>query len=436
MLEAYHALGMDQRAVFSLFVRKLPVNRNFLIACGLETLLDAIEGLRFLDEDLAYLSSLRKIRPEFLSWLRRFRFSGDIYAVPEGTPLFADEPILEVVAPIAEAQLLETLVLNQVGFQTLIASKAVRIVRAAQGRDIVDFGGRRAHGLDAAVKGARAAFVAGASATSNVQAGCEYGVPVAGTMAHSFIEAFPTEMEAFRAFSRLCPETTRLVDTYDTLDGVKAVAALAKELGASFQVQAVRLDSGDLLDLSRGARRLLDEAGLENVRIFASGGLDEWKIGQLVREGAPVDAFGVGTDMIVSSDAPAFDIAYKLAEFDGAGRMKLSAGKRNLPGRKQVYRRFDNGRAVGDTVTRSCEILAGRPLLEAAMLEGRRSRTSPSLPEIRARTAEMIAELPASICTLEGAQSPYPVKISTDLSRYELETRSTAIKAGGPRLPA
>jgi nicotinate phosphoribosyltransferase len=435
MLDAYHALGMAETAVFSLFVRRLPANRNFLIACGIDTLLDDIEALRIGDEDIAYLASLGKFRPKFLSWLKSFRFSGGIYAMPEGTPFFPNEPILEVHAPIAEAQLLETLVLNQVGFQTMIASKTTRLVAAAQGRDIVDFGGRRAHGIDAAVKGARAAFIAGAVSTSNVQAGSQYRIPVAGTVAHSFIEAFPTEMEAFRAFSHLFPQTTLLVDTYDTLAGVEAVIALARELGSAFKVQSIRLDSGDLLEFSIEARRMLDSAGLGKVRIFASGGLDEWKVDRLVRAGAPIDAFGVGTDMIVSSDAPAFDIAYKLCEYAGTGRMKLSTGKRNFPGRKQVFRHFVDAQATADTIARQSEILPGRPLLECAMSKGNRTRISLCLPAIRSRTAALIAELPQHLQGLDRSATPFPVEISGELTAYEAHVRRFAANAGGPKAP-
>lgn len=432
MLEAYHALGMDKTAVFSLFVRNLPPGRNFLVACGLETLLDDIEAFRFEDDDIAHLASLRKFRPEFLSWLKTFRFCGDIWAVPEGTPVFANEPIIEIVAPIAQGQLLETLVLNQIGHQTLIASKTARIVEAARAREVVDFGARRAHGLDAAMKGARAAFIAGVSATSNVQAAGEYGIPVSGTVAHSYIQAFPSEMDAFRTLARLFPNTTLLVDTYDTIAGVEAVVVLARELGTSFRIRAVRLDSGDLLELTRGARRILDQAGLKDVRILASGSLDEWKIDRLVREGAPIDAFGVGTDMIVSSDAPAFDIAYKLTEYDGIGRMKLSTGKRTLPGRKQVFRRFEDSCAVGDLIARVGETAPGRALLGLKMCQGRRCAEPQPLVQIRARTAEMIAELPAPMRSLEAAKPHYPVEISQGLNAYEAQTRRTLAKASRP----
>ncbi|MBX4924406.1 nicotinate phosphoribosyltransferase [Rhizobium binae] len=437
MLDAYHALGMDQTSVFSLFVRKLPSNRNFLIACGIESLIDDIEALRFSDEDVDYLSSLMRFRPEFLSWLKSFRFTGNIYAMPEGTPFFGNEPILEVVAPIAEAQLLETIILNQVGFQTMIASKTARVVAAGQGRVVVDFGGRRAHGTDAAIKGARAAFIAGAAATSNVEAGRLYGIPVTGTVAHSFVEAFETELEAFRKFTQLFPETTLLVDTYDTLAGVSNVVALARQLGATFKVQAIRLDSGDLLQLASGARQILDDAGLGNVRIFASGGLDEWKIARLLREGAPIDAFGVGTEMIVSSDAPAFDIAYKLCEYDGVGRMKLSAGKRNLPGRKQVFRHFVNGQATGDTISRAAEERLGdRPLLRLMVSSGRRRTVAPELSEIRSASKAWIAELPEPIRLVEPTPCPFFVDVSPALNAHEAYTRNLARQAGGssPRI--
>ena len=252
-----------------------------------------------------------------------------------------------------EAQLIETLAINQVGFPSLIASKAARIVSAAQGRRVIDFGGRRAHGIDAAVTGARAAYIGGADATANVYAGRRYGVPITGTMAHSFIQSFDDEMDAFRSFARVYPSTVLLVDTYDPIAGVKKVVALAKELGDAFKVRGVRIDSGDLTALSKAARRILDEAGLPQVQIVASGGLDEYVILDLVAAGAPIDVFGVGTDLAVSGDAPALDIVYKLTEFGGEGRVKLSVGKRSLPGRKQIFRNYEHDVAVGDVIARA-----------------------------------------------------------------------------------
>lgn len=423
MLEAYLSLGMAETAVFSLYVRKLPPGRNFLIACGMDDLLDDIEELRVHDEDIAHLDSLQKFRPDFLKWLKTFRFTGEINAVAEGTPVFPNEPILEIIAPIAEGQLLETLVINQIGFQTLLASKAARIVAAANGRPVVDFGSRRAHGVDAAIRGARAAYLAGASATSNVEAGRRYGIPVVGTVAHSFIQAFPDEREAFRRFAALFPETTLLVDTYDTVAGVQIVVDLARKLKSAFKVRAIRLDSGDLLELSRQSRRILDEGGLQHVQIFASGGLNEWSIDALLRAGAPIDAFGVGTDMMVSSDAPALDIAYKLTEYGGTGRMKLSPNKRTLPGRKQVFRQISDSAAVGDTIACSDENLDGRRLLEPVMAQGRRIKARQSTATVKQETGALIGELPSALRALQDAADPYPVEISAPLAAYEAQTR-------------
>jgi len=423
MLRAYFESGMEAQSTFSLFVRKLPPQRNFLIAAGLNELLETIENLRFEPRQIDYLASLEFSTKPFLDWLAGFRFSGDIYAMPEGAPFFENEPIMELVAPIAEAQLIETLVLNQIGLQTMLASKAARVVEAARGRGVVDFGARRAQGLDAAMKGARAFSIGGVESTSNVAAGECYGLPVAGTMAHSFVQAFASEMDAFRSFSEIFPDTTLLIDTYDAIDGVKKVVALAKERGPDFKIRAVRIDSGDLDALSREARRILDAAGLSHVRIVASGGLDETRIDALTSRGAPIDIFGVGTDMAVSSDAPALDIAYKLTEYAGRGRMKLSAGKRSLPGRKQVFREFRDGVAVRDIIARHGETLPGVPLLEPFMRSGRRLATqSIDLRDIRAYAKAQLAALPPHLRKLHAQEPRYEVAISDALARYERET--------------
>ncbi len=416
MAQAYIAHGMHQEGTFSLFFRKLPKTRNYLLACGVDELLEAIADLHFSEDDIRYLQSLRLFSPSFLEWLSRFRFTGSIEAVPEGTPLFPNEPILEVTAPIAEAQILETLVVNQVQLQTVLASKAARVVTAAKGRRVVDFGSRRAQGVDAALSGARAFYIAGVDATSNLLAGARYGIPVAGTMAHSFVQACTSEREAFHRFVDVFPETTLLVDTYDTLEGVGRVIELARELGSRFRVKGVRLDSGDLLALSLGARAMLDDAGLSTVQIFASGGLDETKIAALVDGGAPIDAFGVGTDMSVSADAPALDIAYKLCAYAGEGRLKLSTGKRTLPGRKQVFRTAD-----GDTIARSEERLAGEALLRPVMLAGRIIERPRTLPQIRAETAKAIARLPQALQELAPSTEPRSVRMSASLAAYERE---------------
>lgn len=415
MIDAYLAEGLGEEAVFSLFVRRLPRRRNYLVACGLEDALSLLEEMRFSDEALSYIRSLELFSERLLGWLRDFRFTGDVHALPEGVPVFAGEPLLEVVAPLPQAQLVETALMNQVHFQTVAASKAARVVAAAGGRAVVDFGVRRMPGADAGIKVARAAYVAGIDSTSNLLAGRLYGIPVAGTMAHSYVQVHTSEVDAFRAFARAHPRTVLLVDTYDTLAGVREVVALARELGPAFRVRAVRLDSGDLLELSRGARQILDDAGLTQVGIFASGGLDEDVIARLVRERAPITGFGVGTAMGVSDDAPSLDMAYKLVSYAGRGRIKLSPGKALLPGRKQVFRRDHDGRAIADVIAAHDEFLAGRPLLSAVMRNGSRVSTPPSLDEIRAKARAERTLLPERVAGLDPADPPYPVEVSAKL---------------------
>lgn len=420
MLQAYFEEGMERDAVFSLFVRRLPAQRNYLLACGLEAVLDYLEHLRFSEDDIAWLRTLGKFNDRFLAWLRDFRFTGDVVAVPEGTVLFANEPIVEVIAPLPQAQLIETFVMNQIHLQTMTASKAARVTTAAQGREVVDFGARRYHGVDAAVKGARAFHIAGVSATSNVLAGRRYGLPLAGTMAHSYIQAHAGEAQAFRAFERIYPDTVLLIDTYDTLRAVRKVIELAHELGDAFKVRALRLDSGDLAALAHAARSMLDEAGLQRVRLIASGSLDEDRVAELVRRDAPFDAFGVGTAMGVSSDAPSLDMAYKLVEYDGRGRVKLSADKPVLPGRKQVFRMAEDGRDAHDIIARAGEKLPGRPLLSPVMRQGRRlPDASPPLDAVRDYARTQIARLPDHVRALAPAKPPYPVRPSDMLLRYQ-----------------
>lgn len=418
MLQAYFVEGLTDDAVFSLFVRRLPSRRNFLLACGLDVVLDYLESLRFTGDDLDYLRSLGKFSDEFLKWLRSFRFKGDVYAVPEGTPVFADEPILEIVAELPQAQIVETFVMNQIHIQTLLASKAQRVVTAAGGRPVIDFGARRMHGIDSALNAARAFHIAGVAATSNVLAGERLGIPVSGTMAHSYIQAHDHESEAFESFARLYPDTVLLVDTYDTLGGIQKVIDLARRLGNDFKVRAVRLDSGNLLDLSKQARRMLDDAGLEKVEIMASGGLDEDKVDRLMAEGAPIDGFGIGTRMGVSRDAPDLDIAYKLCEYAGNGRLKLSTGKPILPGRKQIFR-MDEGIEDGyDVIARAHEDLGGRPLLVPVMRDGERLRQRVDLETARSRAQEEISQLPLQIRSIAPARPSYRVEISPTLASY------------------
>ena len=431
MLQAYFEERMTERAVFSLFVRRLPPNRNFLIACGLDTVLDYLETLHFSQHDLAYLDTLKIFSDRFLARLAEFRFTGDVHAVREGTPIFANEPILEVEAPLPEAQVIETYVMNQVQLQTMLASKAHRVVEAARGRPVIDFGARRMHGTDAALSAARAFWIAGVDATSNVLAGNRFGIPVAGTLAHSYIQAHADESAAFRAFANLYPDTVLLIDTYDTLTGVKKVIDLAKELGEDFKIRAVRLDSGDLLDLSLRVRNALDQASLAHVQIFASGSLDEYEIDKLLTSGAPIDGFGVGTAMGVSADAPYLDIVYKLTSYAGDGRVKLSANKPVLPGRKQVFRISDGDRDTGDTIARAGEDLPGRPLLAPVMRDGERLVPSTAdLAETRRYAAEQIVRLPESVRGLPEADPPYPVEISPELNAYHHEViRETAARS-------
>jgi nicotinate phosphoribosyltransferase len=338
MAASYLRRGMDHQATFSLFVRTIPPGRGFLVAAGLDPCLRFLETFRFEEDELAFLQDELGFDDATVEAFRRLGFEGDVWAVPEGRIVFADEPLLEITAPIAIAQLVETFLLNQVTFHTTIASKAARCRIVARDRQLVDFAFRRTQGVDAAIAVARATAIVGFVATSNVEAARRYGLRATGTMAHSYIESFPSEADAFRAFAEDFPErTTFLVDTYDTANGVRTAIEVIRELGLTENL-AVRLDSGDLDALSREARRTLDDAGLAQVQIFASGGLDEHDLHRLVEAGAPIDAFGIGTRLGVSADAPFLDSVYKLVEYDGRPVLKLSAKKATEPGRKQVFR--------------------------------------------------------------------------------------------------
>ena len=390
------------------------------MAAGLSDVLDFLETFQFHPEDIDYLRELRLFTEEFLQSLSAVRFTGDVWAVPEGTVVFPNEPIVQVIAPILEAQLAETFVVNQVHVQSVIASKAARVVEAARGRMVVDFGARRAHGTDAALKVARAGYLAGVAGTSNLFAAREYGIPAFGTMAHSFIQAFDNELDAFDAFARLYPGTTLLVDTYDTLRGVDHVIELAKRR-EHLDVAAIRLDSGDLGALSRAARAKLDAAGLSQIKIFASSGLDEYRIAALMDDDSPIDAFAVGTKLAVAQDAPALDMAYKLVEYEGTGRTKFSSGKVIYPGRKQVVRRLDQGVFAGDTIGQPDEELDGEPLLVLVMKHGRRlAQYDPSLPASRSWARQQVDHLPPQLRSLEATGWSYPVDVSPRIAQ-ELE---------------
>lgn len=392
MVTAYHALGMERTAVFEFFVRRLPARRGFLVGAGLEQVLDFLETLRFTDADLRWLESTGRFRPESVRRLAAMRFTGDVDAMPEGSVFFAEEPLLRVVAPLPEAQLVESRIINLLNLQSLVASKAARCRLAAGSRRLADFGLRRAQGAEAGLLAARACYLAGFDSTATVEAGRAFGVPLAGTMAHSFIQAHDDEVAAFRDFARIHPRgVTLLIDTYDTLRAAREVVGLRRE---GVPVGAVRLDSGDLASLSREVRRILDAGGCGEVQVVASGNLDELEIERLLSAGAPIDAFGVGTKLDVSADAPYLDCVYKIQEYAGRPRRKRSEGKATWPGRKQVYREHDAaGRIARDTLGLVDEPLPGTPLLQPVMRAGRRlpQRT---LAEAREHARRELATLP------------------------------------------
>jgi len=385
MAACYFDQGMQEEATFSLFIRKYPPNRGYFVAAGLAEALSYLETLRFTEDDLAYLESTRLFKAKFLDYLKGVRFTGEVYALPEGSIFFKDEPVLEVSAPIIEAQLAETFIINAVSLQTLIATKASRSFYAAKGRPLVDFSLRRDQGTDAGLKAARASYLAGFVGTSNVLAGKIYGLPIFGTMAHSFITSFEHEIDAFRVFSKVFPKTTTLlIDTYDNIVGAKHAVQVAKEIAARGErLRFVRLDSGDIAAISKEVRRLLREEGLDQVRILASGGFDELKIAQVLAEGGEVDCFAVGTKMGVAADAPYFDCAYKLVKYGARPVMKLSTGKVTLVDKKQVFRFYDaRGNFARDTIALREEVPVGGTSLLKRVMQGGRS-TGP-LPDLKA----------------------------------------------------
>ncbi|NUP08126.1 MAG: nicotinate phosphoribosyltransferase [Polyangiaceae bacterium] len=419
MASSYLQLGANDTAVFSLFARKLPANRRMLIACGIEEALRRLEAFRFDTDAIEYLRSTDRFRPADLDYFARVRFTGDVWAVPEGAVVFENEPILEVRAPMIEAQLVETLLLNAVHYATAVASKGARCVAASNGRPVVEFGLRRTPGLEAGLIAARATYLVGFESTSNVLAGYVYELPVSGTVAHSFIEAFDTEADAFRAVGQTTRgRVTLLVDTYDTLHGVRSAIASMRDLRASGRrVSAIRLDSGDLDALSRASRALLDAAGFGDVRIYASGGLDEMAIDRLVSAKAPIDAYGVGTRLAMASDAPVLDMAYKIVEYAGQPCLKLSDGKSTLAFPKQVWRRLgEDGQYAEDILGLRGEpppTGAFHPLLERVVLRGERCAPVLSLAEQRAQHAAEIARF-QHYRSIEG-RDKYPVGISDAL---------------------
>ena len=433
MMAAYLEHGLTGTAVFELFVRKLPSRRSFLMAAGLEQALQFLETVSFTPRDLDEIRGLGQFSESFLAYLRSFRFSGDVDAMREGTVFFPDEPILRVTAPLPEAQFVETRLVNLLHFQTVVASKAARMVLAAPGKPLIDYGFRRAHGDEAGLLAARASYIAGFSGTATVAAGIEFGIPVYGTMAHSFIQAHDNETRAFEHFAHSHPRgLVLLIDTYDTERAAGRVVALAPRLAAQgITIAGVRIDSGDLGEHARRVRRILDDGGLPAVKIVASGGLDEDALLALSRAGAPIDSYGVGTSLTTASDAPALDCAYKLQEYAGTARRKRSEGKATWPGRKQVWRRYDEGGRLGrDLVSLAKDRQEGEALLCPAMRGGQFLSDNPDLAAARNHAKDQLARLPEPLARLEPYT--YPVEIGASLRELAAELDRRAGIDGTP----
>src|SRR6266702_5923 len=423
MIQAYLDHGDTDTAVFELFVRSLPPRRGFLLAAGLQQALDFLENLRFSSAEIEWLKSTGRFNKNLLEYLGEFRFTGEVHAMIEGTAFFVNEPILRVTAPLPEAQLVESRLINILHFQSLVAAKAARCVLAAPGKLLVDFGMRRAHGAEAGLLAARASYLAGFAGTATVLADKRFGIPIFGTMAHSYIQIHDDETQAFENFARARPKNLiLLVDTYDTEAAARKVVALAPKLkAAGISIAGVRLDSGDLIALSNKVRRILDEGELTEVTIFASGGIDETIIRDIIRSGAPIDGFGIGSSLTTSSDAPGLDCVYKLEEYAGLPRRKRSAGKETWPGRKQVWRRLgDDGRMAGDVLSIEQDEQGGEPLIELVMQGGKRIGPAPTLDQISARAARDLERLPEPLRKLEPGAS-YAVEVSKTLKRLAAE---------------
>ena len=417
MLQTYHAERMQETAVFDLFARRLPPERGFLLAAGLEQALDYLENLRFTPEELDWLAGCGRFGAGFVNSLAEFRFTGAVHALPEGTAFFADEPILRITAPLPQAQLVESRLINLIHYQTLIASKAARCALAAPGKLLVDFGLRRAHGAEAGLLAARAAYLAGFGGTATVLAGMRFDIPLFGTMAHSLIQAHDREEDAFEHFAAAQPgNVVLLLDTYDTEAAARKLIPLAARLQArGIAIKGVRIDSGDLAEHARRVRRILDDGGLNRLTIFASGDLDEHRLQKLLADGAPIDGFGVGTRLDASTDAPTLELVYKLQEYAGQPRRKRSEGKATWPGRKQVYRRTDAGGLFAeDCLGLEAAPRPGEPLLRPVMLEGRRLSPPESLAAVRERVRAQLAALPPALRANRTAPA-YPVHIAPEL---------------------
>lgn len=420
MAACYYKYKMFAPATFSLFIREYPPHRGYFVSAGLADVLAFLETFHFEQEDLDYLSTTGLFSDDFLNYLSTLHFTGDVFAIPEGRLFFKDEPILEVTAPIIEAQLVETFVMNAINLQVMIATKAARCVYAAKGRKLVDFSLRRTQGVDAGLKVARASYIAGFVGTSNVLAGKLYNIPVFGTMAHSFVTSFEREIDAFRAFAKMFPENTvLLIDTYDTIIGAHKAAIVGKEmLTQGSRLKGVRIDSGDMATLSKEVRAILQEAGLDDVLIFASGGFDEYKIASVIEKGGEIDAFGVGTKMGVSADAPYTDIAYKLVNYDGRPVLKLSTGKKTMVGEKQVFRIKEGNRLIKDVIALRSEKLEGEPILKPVMKGGKRLQPSEPLDAIRERFQQEFQGLDDVYKALENPKL-FPVTLGPHLQKVQ-----------------
>lgn len=424
MVQAYLDHGEDKEAVFEFFIRRLPERRGFLLAAGLEDALAYLETLRFSEADIGWLKGTGRFRANLLDYLAAFRFTGDIHAMPEGTVCFPNEPLIRITAPLPMAQLIETRLINILHFETMVASKAARMVLAAPGKILSDFGLRTAHGAEAGLFSARASYIAGFGSAANVHAGERYGIPIVGTMAHSFVQVHDDETKAFENFARARPEgVVLLIDTYDTQAGARKVVALAPRLKADgIAIRGVRIDSGDLVAMAKKVRGILDAGGLKDVIILASGGINEDVLQKMMAAQAPIDGFGIGVNLDASIDAPSLDCAYKLQDYAGRPRRKLSEGKVTWPGRKQVWRRTGaDGRIAGDTLSLESDKQAGETLIEPVMRAGRRLHPVPTLAQTRERAARELARLPEPLRRLQMGFD-YPVGIAEALYALTRET--------------
>ncbi len=416
MAQVYFKKGMNKTAIFDFYTRPVE-KRSYLINAGLEQLIYYLENVRFSQEDIDYLRSLNLFEEDFLDYLKNFRFTGNLYAIEEGEIIFPNEPVVQIEAPLIEAQIIETFVINTLQLPILVATKSIRCYSVARGTILVDFGLRRAHGTDAGMKAARASFIGGFAGTSNVLAGKEYNIPVFGTMAHSFILAHENEEEAFEDFAKMYPENTIfLVDTFNTVEGVKKAVKVAKKLGLK-TFKGIRLDSGDLLSLSKEARKILDENGFKDVKIIVSGGINEYKIKKLLDEGAPIDGWGVGTELVVSADVPYLDCAYKLVEYNGRPVMKFSKRKMTLPYRKQVYRFYENGIFKKDVIAKYNEnIEGGKPLLKQYIKDGKLISKLPDINSIKEKAIKSFESLPDQYKDIEKTVHYIP-EISLEIKK-------------------